>query len=135
MRRFYYKMQQVLQNATFIANCDSTQKQSPEVLYRKGVLKKTFAKFTGKHLRHSLPFNEVAGLRPATILKRRLWHRCFPVNFAKFLRTPFLHNTSGLLLLYIMIDILHSLHSCSFCMFLDIPNHICSQSIVVVTGF
>ena len=29
------------------------------------------------------------GLRPATLLKKRLWHRCFPVNFAKFLRTPF----------------------------------------------
>ena len=27
---------------------------------------------------------------PATLLKKRLWHRCFPVNFAKFLRTPFL---------------------------------------------
>ena len=23
-------------------------------------------------------------------LKKRLWHRCFPVNFAKFLTTPFL---------------------------------------------
>ena len=23
-------------------------------------------------------------------IKKRLWHRCFPVNFAKFLRTPFL---------------------------------------------
>ena len=23
-------------------------------------------------------------------LKKRLWHKCFPVNFAKFLRTPFL---------------------------------------------
>ena len=28
------------------------------------------------------------GLRPATLLKKRLWHRCFPLNFAKFLRTP-----------------------------------------------
>ena len=27
---------------------------------------------------------------PATLFKKRLWHRCFPVNFAKFLRTPFL---------------------------------------------
>ena len=26
-------------------------------------------------------------LRPATLLMKRLWHRCFPVNFAKFLRT------------------------------------------------
>ena len=29
-------------------------------------------------------------LRPAILLKKRLWHRCFPVNFEKFLRTPFL---------------------------------------------
>ena len=34
-----------------------------------------------------------------TILKKRLWHRCFSVNFAIFLRTPFLQNTSGRLLL------------------------------------
>ena len=27
--------------------------------------------------------------RPATLLKRRLWHRYFPVNFGKLLRTPF----------------------------------------------
>ena len=27
--------------------------------------------------------------RPATLLKKRLWHRCFPVNFATFLRTRF----------------------------------------------
>ena len=33
--------------------------------------------------------------RPATLLKKRLWHRRFTVNFAKFLRTPFLQNTSG----------------------------------------
>ena len=41
----------------------------------------------------SLFFNKVAGLRPArpaTLLKKRLWHRWFPVNFAKFLRIPFL---------------------------------------------
>ena len=23
------------------------------------------------------------------LLKKRLWHKCFPVNFVKFLRTPF----------------------------------------------
>ena len=42
------------------------------------------------------------GLRPATLLKKRLRHRCFSVNFAKFLRTPFLQNTSGRLLLCFM---------------------------------
>ena len=28
--------------------------------------------------------------KPATLFKKRLWHRCFPVNFVKFLRTAFL---------------------------------------------
>ena len=36
---------------------------------------------------------------PAALLKKRLWHRCFLVNFAKILRTPFLQNTSARLLL------------------------------------
>ena len=27
--------------------------------------------------------------RPTTLFKKRLWHRCFPVNFAKFPRIPF----------------------------------------------
>ena len=28
-------------------------------------------------------------------VKKRLWHRCFPVNFTKFLRTPFLQRRLG----------------------------------------
>ena len=51
------------------------------------------------YLCHCLFFNKVAGLRSATLLKKRLWHRHFPVNFAKFSRTPFLQNTNGWLLL------------------------------------
>ena len=42
---------------------------------------RNFAKFTRKHLCQSL------------------WHRCFPVNFAKYLRTLFLQNTSERVLL------------------------------------
>ena len=60
----------------------------PEVFCRRGVLR-NFAKFTGKYLWQSLFFNEVAGLRPAILLKKTLWHRCFAVNFVKFLRTLF----------------------------------------------
>ena len=33
--------------------------------------------------------------QPATFLEKRLWHRCFAVNTAKFLRTHFLQNRSG----------------------------------------
>ena len=54
---------------------------------KKGVLK-NFAKFTGKQLCWSLSFNKVAGLQAATLLKTRLQHRSFPVNFVKILRTP-----------------------------------------------
>ena len=59
------------------------QNQPPEVFYEKSFLR-NFPKFTGKYQCQSLFFNKVAGL-----LKKRLWHRCFPVNFAKFLRVPF----------------------------------------------
>ena len=60
-------------------------------MLKKGVLK-NFAKSTGKRLCRSLSFNKVAGLRSAASLKKRLWHRCFSVNFAKSLRTP-MHRT------------------------------------------
>ena len=67
---------------------------------RKCVLR-NFTKFTEKNLCQSLFFKKVVGLRPATLLKKRLWCRCFPVNFAKFPRTSFSQNTSGRLLLYV----------------------------------
>ena len=61
----------------------SKQKQSP-----RGVVK-NFTKFTGKPLCQSLLFNKVTSLIPATSLKKRLWHKCFPMDFAKFSRKPF----------------------------------------------
>ena len=73
-------------------NISPLQKQPPEVFYEKGVLR-TFAKFTGKHLCKSLFFSPFLQAF-ATLLKKRLLHRYFSVNFAKFLRTPFLVNTS-----------------------------------------
>ena len=32
---------------------------------------------------------QALGRRPATLLKKRLWHRCFPMNLATFLTAPF----------------------------------------------
>ena len=59
---------------------------------KRGVLKN----FTEKHLCQSLFFDKVAGLRPTTLYKKGPWHRRFPVNFVKFLRTPFFSkSTSG----------------------------------------
>ena len=64
---------------------------------------RNFANFTGNHLCQSLFLNKVAVQRSTTLLKKRLWHRCFPLNFAKFLWTLFLQNSSGRLLLCIYI--------------------------------
>ena len=66
---------------------------------KKGVLR-NLTKSTGKHLCQSLFLNKVAGLRPASSLKKRLWHRCFPANFVKFLKTPFLTEHLRCLLLH-----------------------------------
>ena len=65
------------------------KKQPPEVFCKNAVLR-NFPKFTEKHLRECLC--------PATLVKKKLWVRCFPVNFAKFPRTAFLQNTSKRLL-------------------------------------
>ena len=50
----------------------------PEVFCKKGFLKKI-----------SQNSQENTCVRPATLLKKTLWHRCFPVNFVKILRTLF----------------------------------------------
>ena len=60
----------------------------PEVFFKDGVLE-NFSKFTGKHQWQCLFLNKVASLRPATSLKKRLWHWCFPANFARCSRTTF----------------------------------------------
>ena len=43
----------------------------------------------------AVPFNKVTGLKAWNFIKKKLQHRCFPVKFAKCLRTYFLQNTSG----------------------------------------
>ena len=65
----------------------SVRSSRPEELYKKGVLR-NFAKFTGKQLCRSFFLNKVAGLRPATLLKKTLAQvfSCeFCENFKKIL--------------------------------------------------
>ena len=44
-----------------------------------------FVKFTRKHLCQRFYFNKIC--RPKAV-KKRFWHKCFPSNLGKFLRTP-----------------------------------------------
>ena len=94
-RTFYYFIISVKGNGKYRS---SHQRCS----VKKGV-PRNFAKFTGKHLCRRLFFNKVAGLGFATLLTKNFWYRFFPVNFAKFLRTPFIQNTSGRLLLELLV--------------------------------
>ena len=80
-----YKLPQI---AEFTVGNSKNRSSHQRCSMEKGVLR-NFTKFTGKHLCQSFFFNKVAGLSPATLLKKRLWYVCFPVNFAKFLRIPF----------------------------------------------
>ena len=73
-------------------NLTAFRSSCPEMFCKNGV-PRNFGKFTGKQLCQSLFFNKVADLRASILLKRRLWHRCFPVNFSKFLRNTFSYRT------------------------------------------
>ena len=41
----------------------------------------------------------VSEAEACNFIKKGVWHGCFPMNFAKVLRTPFSQNLSGRLLL------------------------------------
>ena len=71
-----------------IVSSEAYQKQPPEVFSKK----RCFKKFCEIHRKTPVPesfFNKLPA-PPATLLKKKPWHQCLPVNFAKFLRRPFL---------------------------------------------
>ena len=70
----------------YLAKQHVIRSSCPEVFCKKDVLR-NFAKFTGKHLYQN---SFLIKLQP----------RCFPVNSAKFLRTPFFKKHLRWLLLY-----------------------------------
>ena len=90
---FHYKLQADILFWPISVHITSVgQKQPPEVFCKKGVLK-NFAKFTGKSTCARVSFLIKLTYRPAILLKKKHWHRCFPVNFVKVLRSSFLNNT------------------------------------------
>ena len=99
------KLQHVRQDSKYTSESFGQYRRNHQrCSVEKGVLG-NFATFIGKHLCQSLFFNKVGGLRPAALSKKTLWHTCFPVNFEKFQRTPFLQKSSGRLLLSVIFAI------------------------------
>ena len=92
---FTERLRTTASEIVFNVNVLKDSKAFLEVFCQIGLLK-NFAKFTGNS-----PFNNV-GLSPPTLLKKRPLHRCFPMKFAKFSRTPFLIKHLRWLLLKIV---------------------------------
>ena len=70
----------------------------PEAIVQRCSVKRYSKEFCKIYRKTPVPeslFNKVAGISPATLLKKRLWKRSFSMNFPKSLRTTFLQNTSG----------------------------------------
>ena len=84
---------QVFFNSKFnvFFNLNFNLSQLSEAVARRCSVKTVFLEISQIH--RKTPMSEsLSGLRPATLLKKRPWHRFIPVNFAKFLRTS--QNTS-----------------------------------------
>ena len=97
----FLKMQKVLFGAVTEWSCISIRTKK---FCKKGVTR-SFAKFARQHLWQSLFFDKIRCCRSATSLKTRLQHRCFPVNFVKFVKIPFLQIATERMLLNIAVSI------------------------------
>ena len=85
------------------------QMQPPEVFCKKWCSQKAW-KFHRKTPVLESIFNKVAGLWACNFIKKKLQHRCFPMKFAKLLRTPILKNICERLLPYFQYNSHHHYH-------------------------
>ena len=62
-------------------------------MFRKKVVFKNFTKFTVNHLSWSLCFNKVAGLQPATLLKKETPTHVFSCEFCEIFKNTIFYRT------------------------------------------
>ena len=74
----------------------------PRVFCKKGVLRNC-AKFTGKPLCRRLFFNKVAGLRPATLIKKKTLAQVFSREFCEISKNIFFYRTPPMTASLLMI--------------------------------
>ena len=90
-------------NKFFSMNFSSSLKNTENKNRSRGVLwKEVFLEISQNSLENNhARASFLIKFRPqaCSFIKKGHWHRCFPVNFVKFLRTPFLLTTFGSLLL------------------------------------
>ena len=85
---------------TILDNLSFILKPCPEAVVQRCSVKKVFLEISQNCARVSFLIKLQA--EAATLFKKRLWRRCFPGNFAKFLKAPFLTEQLRWLLLPIL---------------------------------
>ena len=78
--------------------CSGTVRNSHQRCNIKKAVLRNVAISTGNTFAR-VSFGKVAGLKACIFVKKKLQHRCFPVNIAKFLRLPISKNICDQLLL------------------------------------
>ena len=73
--------------------CDSSVNSYSEAVVRRCSVKKVLEILENSHENTCARGSFLIYLQTSTLLKKRLRYRCFPVNFAKFLRTTFFYET------------------------------------------
>ena len=98
MPETYSKFCQISKMLTYIKN-PSTVRTVYSDIFTEAAIRGVLWKKTFSEISQNSQENTHARV---SFLKKFIknWHRCFPVNFVKFLTTPFLQNTSGRLLPY-----------------------------------
>lgn len=78
--RTFEEVKQGKYGVFFTSNSIIVRNSRLELFCQKTIFK-IFAKFAGKYLSSRLFFSKVIGLQSATLFKKSLQRRCFPVNF------------------------------------------------------
>ena len=76
-----------------IAAQHQKSRSSHTVVFCKNDVLRNFAKFTGKRLCKSLFFNKVAGLGPASFIKKETLAQVFSCEFCEFSKNTFSYRT------------------------------------------
>ena len=79
-------------NSSSVKRLHTLQKITQANVFSKQISEATVRRCSST-LTQSLLFDRVAGLKPETLLKKRSWHGCFPVNFCEIFKKTFFYRT------------------------------------------
>ena len=99
----------LLGNCCYWQTCALMRTIIPEAIVQRCSVKKVFLEISENSQENTCTrVSFLIKLRPATCFKKRLWHRCFLVNFVKFLRTPLVATSVMCTLFLLNVVLIHN---------------------------